>query len=213
MLPLNDLFTEELRKQILSFYETYEPAQEQFKYRALPPKKVKTLFYGASHTNGFRIQEFFPGASFLNRGIPGDTLDGLYARMDIDVFPYEPEQVVILAGTNGIHEDNGIMLRKFEALGDLMAEKNIRVFFSSIPPIRHGDRWNRFQFQDKIVELNAMLRGLARRKFAGYVDYHSVLRDEQGELRAEFAREDGTHVTFEGYRAMAEVLKNTVELY
>jgi len=213
MLPVNEIFTQEARDSIFKFYGEFAPAQEFFKLRTLPPKKVKTVFFGASISHAFPIQEFFPGCSFLNRSIPGDTLDGLYARLDDDVFPYQPEQVVILVGTNGIQQDNAIMIRKYEALGDLLAAKGIRAYFASVTPIRHGDKWDRFQYQGKIKELNSLIRTMAEKKFAGYVDYFSVLIDAQGELDAKYAREDCTHITFEGYCVMAKALEKVVALY
>jgi len=213
MLPVNDLFTQSARDSILSFYQSFEPAKEQFKFRLLTPKKVRTIFFGASISFGFPINEFFPGCSYLNRGIPGDTLDGLYARLTDDIFPHEPEQVVINAGLNGIQEDNAVMIRKYEALGDLLTEQGIRAYFTALTPLRRGDTWDRFQYQGKIEELNGMMRELSRKKFAGFADYFHALLDENGELGKEYARPDGTHITFEGYCKMAEVLEKTVNLY
>ncbi len=213
MLPVNEIFTQEPRDAILNFYREYAPAQEIIKFRKLTPKKVKTVFFGDSISYSFPIHEFFPGCSFLNRGIPGDSLDGLYARLEDDVFPYQPEQTVILAGINGISQDNALMMRKYEALGALLAEKNIKTFFCSVTPLRNGDKWNRFQYQDKIRELNNLLKTMAESKFAGFVDYFSALIDAQGELAAEYARPDGTHITFEGYCVMAKTLEKVVQLY
>ena len=79
-------------------------------------------------------------------------------------------------------------------------------------PVRHGDQWNRFRFRDKIVELNALLREMAEREFAGFIDYHSALLDENRELAEKFARPDGTHITFDGYRVMARILGEKVRL-
>ena len=212
MIPLNELFPEEACRRVNEWYWSYEPVAEKLQYRKLPPQKVKTVFYGDSITHYFPIQEFFPGISFLNRGIPGDSLTGLYLRLEDDIFPYQPEQVVMGAGINGISEENERMIAKFEALGNLISSRGIKVFFCSVLPLRHGDKWDRFQYQDKISVLNSMIRKLAEEKFSGYVDYHSALLDKNGELAEEYAKPDGTHVTLNGYCVMAEVLKNTVAL-
>lgn len=212
MMPFTDLFTEQ-DTGILDWYKTYEPVAEKLLFRQLPPKKVKTVFYGDSITNGFQIQEFFPGASFVNRGIPGDNLAGLYFRLDEDLFPFEPEQVVLMAGINGIQEDNDRMMAKYETIGDAIAARGIKVYFCSILPLRHGDTWDRFQYQGKIMQLNARIKELAERKYAGYIDYHTAMLDNAGELAEAYARPDGTHITFAGYCIMAEILKNNVELF
>ena len=210
-MPFTDLFTEQ-DTGILDWYKTYEPVAEKLLFRQLPPKKVKTVFYGDSITNGFQIQEFFPGCSFMNRGISGDNLAGLYFRLDEDLFPFEPEQVVLMAGINGIQEDNDRMMAKYETIGDAIAARGIKVYFCSILPLRHGDTWDRFQYQEKIMQLNARIKELAERKYAGYIDYHTSMLDSAGELAEAYARPDGTHITFAGYCVMAEILKNSVEL-
>lgn len=96
MMPVTELFTEKHRDEMVAFYRSYDAAAEKLLFRALPPVRVKTVFYGDSITWGFALHEFFPGRSLLNRGIPGDNLNGLYFRMDEDVFPYRPEQKVRL---------------------------------------------------------------------------------------------------------------------
>ena len=212
-MPYTGLFTEQDSTGINNWYKTYDPIVEQLLYRQLPPQKVKTVFYGDSITNGFKFQEFFPGASFVNRGIPGDNLAGLYFRLEEDLFPFEPEQVVMMAGINGIQEDNDRMMAKYEMIGDVIAARGIKVWFCSILPLRHGDTWDRFQYQGKIVALNARIKELAERKYAGYIDYHTSLLDDAGELAEAYARADGTHITFAGYRIMAQILKDSVELY
>lgn len=196
----------------MDFYDSYDAAQEKIKFRSLPPCRVKTVFYGDSITWGFALQEFFPGISFLNRGIPGDNLNGLYFRLDEDVLPYHPEQVVFHGGINQIGEGNSTMLRRYRVIGNILKDVGIKVYFASVLPLRKGDQWNRFQYQDKIIQLNLRLKDLAENEFAGFIDYHSAMFDPAGELAAEFARPDGTHITFEGYRVMADVLQKKVTL-
>lgn len=213
MLPVNELFTAKDKEEIYSFLNTYPRYLEILEYRKLPPKPVKTVFYGDSITNAFPLQEFFPGASFLNRGIGGDNVNGLYFRLEDDLFPYHPEQVVMMIGINGIEWEFGKILAKISRVAELIAERGSRVYLGSILPLRNPDAWNRFRFQEKIVDLNAEIRKLAESRFAGYLDYHAAVRDENGELAKPYARPDGTHLTFDGYIAMAHVLEQTVSLW
>ena len=212
MLPVNELFTLQDRENILAWMAEWPRWLAVVNYRKIPPQKVKTVFYGDSITDNFPLNEFFPNASLLNRGIGGDTADGLYFRLDEDVFPYHPEQVVMLIGINGIERELDLIFRKITAVAFLMKEAGIKVWLASVTPLRKPDQCNRFRYQDKIVELNARLRESAERNFAGFLDYHSVLKDENGELRADYARDDGTHLTFSGYQAMAKLLADTVSL-
>ena len=212
MFPVNELFTAEDKKNIFSFLDTWPRYLEILNYRKIAPQRVKTVFFGDSITNAFPLNEFFPNASLLNRGIGGDSVNGLYFRLEDDVFPYHPEQVLMMIGINGIQMDFELIVRKIAAVATLMKERGIKVWLCSITPLRYPDKWDRFQYQDKIVKLNERLRETAEKDFSGFIDYHSVLKDEKGELCADYAKDDGTHITFAGYQVMAKVLSETIDL-
>lgn len=203
------MFSEERIAAIRAFYETRERWQEIKSYRTLRKTagSVKNVFYGDSITEGWPLKEFFPNASVLNRGIGGDNVYGLYDRLSEDVIPYSPKRVFMLIGINGIEEEKGTILENVESLALMMKERGIEVFLSSVLPLRSPDSWNRFQYQGKIVEINAELRSWAGRNVAGFLDYHSKLKDSSGQLAAEFAKPDGTHITFKAYCQMAELVK------
>ena len=212
MFPVNDLFTEADKKNIFSFLDTWPRYLEILNYRKIAPQHVKTVFFGDSITNAFPLNEFFPNASLLNRGIGGDNVNGLYFRLEDDVLPYHPEQVVMMIGINGIQMDFEMIVRKIAAVAALMKERGIKVWLCSITPLRYPDKWDRFPYQGKIVKLNERLRETAEKEFAGFIDYHSALKDEKGELGADYAKEDGTHITFAGYQVMADMLSETIAL-
>jgi len=167
---------------------------------------VKNIFYGDSITNVWPLTEFFPNHSILNRGIGGDNVYGLYDRMNEDVFPYKPQKVFMMIGINGIQEDEAKIVACIQALSGMMKEKGIQVYLSSILPLRKPDNWDRFQYQDKIVSINSTLRKWSKDNAAGFLDYHSRVKDETGQLAAECAQPDGTHVTFEAYRRMSDLV-------
>ena len=192
--------------------DTWPRYLEILNYRKIAPQRIKTVFFGDSITNAFPLNEFFPNASLLNRGIGGDSINGLYFRLEDDVFPYHPEQVVMMIGINGIQMDFELIIRKITAVASLMKERGINVWLCSITPLRYPDKWDRFQYQGKIVKLNICLREIAEKEFAGFIDYHSALKDEEGELCVEYAKDDGTHITFAGYQVMAKVVAETISL-
>ena len=209
-MQYTDLFTKESCDAIQKFYDSYEPCQALLHdYRRLKGKvgHVQNIFYGDSITAGWPLKEFFPNASLLNRGIGGDNTSGLYLRMEDDVFPYTPKRVFMLIGINGINAPNERLLAQISTLATMMQKRDIDVCLSSVLPLRNPDKWDRFQYQDKIVELNGMLRKWADANGCGFMDYHSALKDETGQLAAEYAKPDGTHVTFAAYEVMAEVVR------
>lgn len=209
-MELSEIFPKEKIEAIRAFYRSYEPCHPLLALRRIPHSEpIDNLFYGDSITAAFPLHEFFPEYTLLNRGIPGDTVYGLYDRLEPDLYAYSPRRVFLLIGINGIEEPAPRILDAIRTLTGLIRSRGSEVVLCSILPLRNPDRWNRFQYQEKIVSINAELRRLGEDPATadGFLDYHAVVRDENGELAAPYAREDGTHVTLDGYFRMAEVVR------
>ncbi len=154
-MDYDELFPQSAREGIQTFYAGYEPCHPLLHdYRRLKGKvgHVRNIFYGDSITAGWPLKEFFPNTSLLARGIGGDNTTGLYLRLEEDVFPYTPERVFMLVGINGIEAPNDRMLAQIAAIAQLMQARKIRVFLSSVLPLRYPDIWNRFHYQDNILD-------------------------------------------------------------
>jgi len=203
------MFEQDKISAIQDFYRTYPRAIEKAGYRKLRASvgSVKNIFYGDSITDAFPLHEFFPNHSILNRGIPGDNVYGLHLRLAEDVLAYTPRRVFMMVGINGIEEPRDTIIAHIKAVADEIAARGIDVVMSSILPLRAPDEWNRFQYQGKIVEINAALRQEAQKQGRIYLDYHTALKDSTGQLAAQCAQPDGTHVTFEAYGRMAEIVR------
>jgi lysophospholipase L1-like esterase len=203
------MFEQEHIDRIRAFFATYPRYAEVVSYRELQPwvGQVTNLFYGDSITAAWPLHEFFPSHSLLNRGIGGDSVYGLYDRMAEDVFPYQPKRVFLFVGINGIQEPAERILAHIQALAERLVESGTTVAVSSILPLREPDNWDRFQYQEKIVAINGELAAYAAAQGHPFLDYHGAVRDDTGQLAAENARPDGTHVTLAAYRCMADVVR------
>src|SRR5207248_9452368 len=69
------------------------------------PKRV--VFIGDSITDGWRLDEYFPGKPYVNRGISGQVTSQMLVRMYPDVIDLKPSAMVVLAGTNDVARNNG----------------------------------------------------------------------------------------------------------
>ena len=69
-----------------------------------PPAKDenRVVFMGDSITDGWKLNEYFPGEPYINRGISGQTTPQMLLRFRADVINLKPKVVVILAGTNDL---------------------------------------------------------------------------------------------------------------
>ena len=203
------LFDRESLREIQEFFDTRDRWREILEYRQLAAEvdHVKNLFYGDSITELWPLHEFFPNQSVLNRGIGGDNVNGLYLRLDADVYPYTPEKVFLHIGINGIEWPKQTILDKTRAVASMIREHGSKVYLGSILPLRSPDAWDRFQYQSKIAEINAEQAEWSCRNLAGFLDFHALLRDADGQLGAAYARPDGTHLTFEAYCRMSELVR------
>ena len=70
----------------------------------LPPAGAapRVVFMGDSITDFWRLNEYFTGRDFVNRGISGQTTLQMLGRFMQDVVALKPKVVLILAGTNDI---------------------------------------------------------------------------------------------------------------
>src|ERR1035438_3970873 len=87
------------------------------------PGELRVVFMGDSITDMWPLADYFPGKSYVDRGIGGQTTPQMLIRFRQDVIDLEPKVVVLLAGTNDIAGNTGPMrLEDTEANYASMAE-------------------------------------------------------------------------------------------
>ncbi len=169
------------------------------------------IFLGDSITERWmRLRPGFFGNGRVCRGIGGQTTPQMLVRMVPDVIGLRPHAVHILAGTNDIAANTGPMTLEqsrdnIDAMATLARAHGIRVLIGSVPPAA-AFRWRPEKRPARdIMALNDMLRRLAERHRADWIDYHSALTDAEGGMRENMAG-DGVHPLPAGYAVMEEVL-------
>ena len=110
------------------------------------------VFFGDSITQGYgvRPEESFPalvgqalGVSFVNVGVPGDTMGAGLARMERDVLPHRPRLVVVEFGGNDFlrrvpPEDT---LRHLEAIVSALIHEGMMVVVLEVNAGLGGDQY------------------------------------------------------------------------
>jgi len=197
----------------------YRQAGEALKALALGENRV--VFYGDSITDGWKLDEYFPGKNYINRGISGQTTSQMLVRFRQDVIDLYPKVVIILAGTNDIAGNTGpISLEGIEAnyttIAELAVLHNIKVVYSSVLPVheyteRAGDMFTQ-RPPDKILELNRWLKNFcaAPAHDCSYLDYFSAMVDDKGYMKKDLA-DDGLHPNPAGYKIMAPLAEAAIE--
>jgi lysophospholipase L1-like esterase len=196
--------------------------------RALPapaPDENRVVFMGDSITDSWarpQFAPFFPGKPYLGRGIGGQTTPQMLVRFREDVIELQPKVVVILAGTNDLAGNTGPMsLEETEgnlaSMAELAQAHGIRVVLSSVLPVFDGgvtQDGKTLIFSDhrpieKILSLNAWIKKYAAEHKIVYLDYFSVMEDEQGFLKRDLSQ-DGLHPNKKGYDVMAPLAEKAI---
>ncbi len=214
-----------------SFFGLFSQAQEFNKlinlYRyaeanAALPAPVKgekrVVFIGNSITDGWpnAHPDFFKSNNYVGRGISGQTSPQLLSRFRQDVLNLKPVAVLINIGTNDVAQNTGPYNEEF-TLGNIMsmaelADANgIKVILSSVTPA--GEYPWRKEIKDvpqKIMSLNAKIEAYAKEKGFSYIDYFSVMCDENNALKSNLGT-DGVHPNEEGYKIMEATAKKVID--
>ena len=161
----------------------------------------------------------------VNRGIAGNQLADLYARVKSDVWNEQPDVVNILIGVNDVvHEitqNNGIDCERWERLYRLLIEDtkahlpNAKIVLCA-PFVLHGYGVDEhFEKYDKVYRFAKIVERLAKEYQLYFLSFQKVLDDMLREKKAEYLLYDGIHPTVVGAKVLAdtwvEYFKNAVE--
>jgi len=116
----------------------YHQANQELKKK--PAVAGRVVFMGDSITDFWRLEEYFPGKPYVNRGIGGQTTPQMLVRMYPDVIDLKPTAMVLLAGINDIARNTGpstaeMIQHNIMAMTDLAQKNGIKVFLCSLLPV------------------------------------------------------------------------------
>ena len=172
-------------------------------YRFTPIKEGDIVFMGDSITDGGCWEEFFPGLPVKNRGINGDTTEGVLNRLGTVLYRC-PAALFLLIGTNDLnwwhyqHYDE--ILETYEKIlqNCMMVSPNTTVFVQSILPRKK-------RFSKHILCLNENLQALTKKYGDVYIDLYPRFVNKEGEMKSHFTN-DHLHLMSPGYKKWVEIL-------
>jgi lysophospholipase L1-like esterase len=182
------------------------------------PAENRVVFLGDSITDYWKLEDYFPGKPYINRGIDGQTTSQMLVRFRQDVINLHPKVVVMLAGTNDIAGVTGPARNEdIEANYASMAESarlhHIRVVFASLLPVNNYTEDAKESFslrpRERLVALNTWLKDYCTKNGFVYLDYFSAAVDEKGMLRRDLSAE-GLHPNASGYKIMATLAEKAI---
>ena len=197
---------------------------------------MKILFFGDSITDARRARESdfndrfgsgyvmqVAGELFLenpvkyeiiNRGIGGERIVDLYARVKKDVWNEKPDVLTILEGVNDIShevwEQNGVETERWERTYRTLLEEtlerlpNVKIIIGE-PFVFEGEISNKdFAEYTKIRERAQILKKIAKEMQLHYLPLQKILDEKVERYGVEVVTKDGLHPTVYASKIIAE---------
>ena len=167
-------------------------------FENMPRNEGSIVFLGDSLTDYVNFDEVFPDLRIKNRGIAGDTTNGVLNRLD-EVLSLKPSKLFVLIGTNDIvfkktseETINNIktIIKKFQA-----QSPNTIIYIQTLFPVNHnlGDKRRSHK---AILAINDGLKKLSEEMNIILIDTYSLF-EENGELPKRYTV-DGVHLNGAG---------------
>jgi len=191
---------------------SYAAHDEQRRFFNTMPKKAgDVVFLGDSHISLGLWSELFRRPDIQNRGISGDTTEGVLRRLG-DIIEEQPSMIVMMVGINDMFwiRDKAKTLRNYQAILDRIRSElpEAKIVVNSVLPINSWKFWKSMDSR-LIVELNETLAILAKQHNALYCDLFPAFVTEELELKPELTN-DGLHLNGDGYVLWKSVLEAQV---
>lgn len=175
---------------------------------SIPPNFI--VFLGDSLTFRTEWAELFPGKNVINRGIGGDTTEGVLDRLD-SVIAAQPKQIFLLIGVNDLRSHSvSATLENYSLIIDRIqsGSPKTEIFIQSLLPV-NNKKYGKILTNYKIKKMNEGLRYLAENTGVHYIDLYSIFA-ENDQLPEKYTL-DGIHLTGKGYILWRESIKEYIE--
>ncbi len=178
----------------------------------------RVVFLGDSITDywGRKRGKFFPGKSYVNRGISGQTTPQMLDRFQQDVLHLHPAVVVILGGINDIAGNTGpeplsAIEDNFRSMVALAKSAHVRVVLCSVLPASFFPWRAGLAPAEDVRSLNRWLESFAGQENLIFLNYYSALVNDAGGLKPELASDKAVHPNDAGYAIMEPLAERAIE--
>ena len=165
------------------------------------------VMLGDSLIEGNNWQAAFPKVSLANRGIGGDTTEGMLRRLDT-VQKLKPAKVFLMAGINDLSwygRPVTEVFQQYSRLIDALGRGGARVYVQST--LKVGPLFPS-QTNVAVAALNEQLRGYCNRGHCRYIDLNPILAP-QGVLAQDYTY-DQLHLTPAAYEKWVHAIRSAI---
>lgn len=190
-------------------YSTYY-YQRASLFESLPVTSEDIIFIGNSITDGGEWHELFNNSHVKNRGISGDTTQGVFDRLDA-IVNGQPAKIFLMIGINNVPQNEpadtiaaGIRLivQKIKQVSP-----ETQIYVQSLLPVttyynkfyEHTCHWK------EIPEINQKIKTVTEKEQVQYIDLFSHFVDAEGQMQKQYTN-DGLHLLGKGYLLWKEII-------
>ena len=186
-------------------------------------KKITALGEGYPAMVSSELESKYPGDyKFINRGVGGDRIPDVYARIVKDIIKLKPDYMSLLVGVNDVwrnfdSDGTGTGTVRFEKVYNILIEElkeefpELKIIIMG-PFLLHGtasdnraDEPNRFErFSSGVAEMASIAKKLAEKHGCAFIDLQSMFDEKVKTIPAIELTGDGVHPTAKGH----ELIKN-----
>lgn len=192
-----------LRRFIFKLLMTRMQDQRRSQFEVLQPqvRPGDIVFLGDSITEGGSWHEWFPDLPVRNRGIGGDTTEGVLQRLH--QIGNRPAKLFLLIGTNDITmvvKDQDILANLEKIVTTVRSTcSETSVYVQSLLP-------RRTKRAPHLQRLNAEYARIAEKHGATFIDLWPAFADSDQRLKSEYTN-DSLHLLGAGYAAWVPLLQ------
>ena len=192
---------------------------EQYRKANQSAVRGQVVFTGSSLMEMFPIEQWAKELGddapiVYNRGVGGYKTTDLLPILDVCVLELKPKKVFINIGTNDLNDPNVPLWEVMEHYDEILtiierALPEAVIYLMAYYPVNYEAATEEMKpcllirTNQKIDLANKEVEKLAHKHGQRYIDVNAPLKDEKGNLKAEYTLE-GMHIKPEGYRTIFE---------
>lgn len=158
---------------------------------------------------------------FINRGVSGDRIVDLYARIKDDIINLKPDIMSILIGVNDVwHElsqQNGVDAPKFEKIYSMLIEEikealpNVKIIILA-PFVLKGSGTEMYydEFRAEVAKRAESAKRIADKYELSYVQLQPLFDEASADGDTTYWTTDGVHPTAAGHQIIKDALAQAI---
>ncbi len=159
---------------------------------------------------------------FFNRGVSGDKIVDVYARIKEDIINLKPDMMSILVGVNDIwhelNEQNGVDAEKYEKVYTMLIEEilealpEIKIIILE-PFVLKGSGTERYYdvFRPELLKRAAAAKRIADKFNLSFVPLQNIFDEASADGDTAYWLADGVHPTAAGHQIIKEELSKAID--